>query len=474
MVDAVKDNPLGVEKINVLIRRFAIPSIIAMVVGACYNIVDQLFIGNMVGELGNAATNVVFPMTNLCLAVGLMLGTGGAAAFNLTLGSGDKEKAPYYLGNAVTMLLISGVVFALIAKIFLYPILNLFGAPTEVVPYAADYLSITAIGFPFFIFSAGAGHLIRADGRPNVIMMTNIIGAVINIGLDSWFVIGLKWGMSGAAWATIIGQFVAALIQFWFLLHPKTLKMSLKHYVPKLRYFGRDAKLGIASCVNQLALMVVQIFLNNAYNYYGALSIYGSATPIAVAGILMKVASIYMGVIIGISQGNQPILSFNYGAKNFRRVKEAYYRCCVICFCISIFVFAIFQIFPDTILGFFGSGSPEYFEFGRKFFRIYMLFIWLFFIQILTSTMFNAIGKPWKGMFLSLTRQVIFFLPLLFLFSYLWGIEGIIYVMPVADVLSITLSLIMLKIEFNRPGFREEKGVLKEIITRKPAEGTAS
>ena len=464
MRDAVKDNPLGNERINILIRKFAVPSIIAMVVGACYNIVDQLFIGNMVGELGNAATNIVFPLTNLCLAVGLMLGTGGAAAFNLTLGSGDKEKAPYYLGNAVTVLLLSGVVFALIAEVCMYPILSLFGAPDSVVPYAASSLRITAIGFPFFIFSAGAGHLIRADGRPNVIMMTNIVGAVINIGLDAWFVVALKWGMSGAAWATIIGQFVAALIQFWYLMHPKTLKMSAKHYLPRLRYFGRDAKLGMAACVNQVAIMVVQIFLNNAFKYYGALSIYGEATPIAVAGIIMKVASIYMGVIIGLSQGNQPIISFNYGAKNFRRVKETYFRTSIISFCISIVAFAIFQLFPDTILGFFGSGSETYFAFGRQFFRIYMLFIGLFFIQILTSTMFNAIGKPWKGMFLSLTRQVIFFLPLLFLFSRLWGIEGIMYVMPTADVLSIALSAIMAAVEFRKPGFREEKGVLKEIL----------
>lgn len=465
MIDAVKDNPLGVEKVSTLIRKFAVPSIIAMVVGACYNIVDQLFIGNMVGELGNAATNVVYPLTNLCLAAGLMFGHGGSAAFNLTLGAGNKKEAPYFMGNAVSLLFIIGIIFAVIAEVCLYPILSLFGAPSDVVPYAADYLSITAIGFPFFIFSAGAGHLIRADGRPNVIMMTNIIGAVINIGLDAWFVIGLKWGMSGAAWATIIGQFAAAVIQFWYLMHPKTLKLLPTHFIPKLRYFGRDAKLGIATCSNQLALMVVQIFLNNAFKYYGAMSIYGSATPIAVAGIVMKVASIYMGVIIGISQGNQPIISFNYGAGKFRRVKEAYFRACVISFCISIVAFAIFQIFPDTILGFFGSGSEVYFEFGRKFFRIYILFIWLFFIQILSSTMFNAIGKPWKGMFLSLTRQVIFFLPLLFLFSSLWGIEGIIYVMPVADVLSIIISIIMVVVEFKKPGFREEKGVLKEILS---------
>ena len=245
--------------------------------------------------------------------------------------------------------------------------------------------------------------------------------------------------------------------------------MGPVHYLPKLRYFGKDAKLGIASCVNQIAIMVVQICLNNAFKYYGAMSVYGSSTPIAVAGIIMKVASIYMGVIIGLSQGNQPIISFNYGAKNYRRVKEAYYRTAVISFCISIVAFAIFQLFPDVILRFFGEGSEAYFAFGRMFFRRYMLFIWLFFIQILTSTMFNALGKPWKGMFLSLTRQFIFFLPLLYLFSSLWGIEGIFYVMPSADLLSIALSVVMLVVEFRNPGFREEKGVLKEILTRRTA-----
>lgn len=467
MKDVVRDNPLGNVNVSGLIIKYAIPSIVAMLVVSMYNIVDQLFIGNVIGELGNAATNIAFPLTNVCIALGLMFGIGGAAAFNLKLGAGEKEEAPYYLGNAVSMLLISGILLLIIVEVFLEPLMRLFGSPESVLPYAMEYTRILALGFPFTIFGSGAGHLLRADGRPNIAMLCNIIGGVVNIGLDAWFIVGLKWGMAGAARATVIGQVIAGLIALYFVLHGKTFKLQLKHYIPKPKYFGRAASLGIAPMVNQLSMMVVQILLNNSLRYYGGQSIYGEAIPIACAGIVSKVGSIFASIVIGLSQGNQPIVSFNYGAKNYARVKEAYYRTMLIAFVASMIGFVIFQTIPDKILLLFGKGSDLYIEFGSMFFRRFYMMICLFFIQMSSSNFFTAIGKPWKGVFLSLTRQVIYLIPLMLIFPRFWGIQGIIYAQPAADILAIGTAVIMMIIEFRRPEFREAKGVFRSIFTRK-------
>ena len=465
--DAVKDNPLGQSKISSLIIKFAIPSIVAMLVVAMYNIVDQLFIGNVIGELGNAATNICFPLTNLCIALGLLFGIGGAAAFNLKLGAGEKEEAPFYLGNAVSMLLISGFILLIIVEIFLAPLMRLFGSPESVLPYAMDYARVVAIGFPFTIFSSGGAHLLRADGRPNIAMVCNIIGGVINIGLDALFILVLGWGMSGAAWATVIGQIIAGLLALWFIMHGKTFHLKLKHYLPKPRYFGKDASLGIAPMVNQISMMFVQILLNNSLRIYGGMSIYGEEIPIACAGIVSKVGSIFASIVIGLSQGNQPIVSFNYGAKNYARVKEAYYRTMIIAFIASMIGFIVFQSIPDKILLLFGQGSDLYIQFGTLFFRRFYFFMCIFFIQMISSNFFTAIGKPWKGVFLSLTRQVIYLIPLMLLFPRFWGIDGILFAQPAADSLAILTAIIMIVIEFRKPEFREAKGVFKSIFVRK-------
>lgn len=466
MKDVVKDNPLGNAPVNRLIMKYAIPSIIAMLIVSFYNIVDQLFIGNVIGELGNAATNIAFPLTNVCVALGLMFGIGGAASFNLKLGAGEKEEAPYYLGNAVSMLIISGILLFLIVEIFLEPILRLFGSPETVLPYAMDYSRIIAIGFPFAIFSAGASHLLRADGRPNIAMVCNIIGGIINVGLDAWFVVGLRWGMAGAAWATIIGQIIAGLLALWFIIHGKTFHLKLRHYLPKPKYVGKAASLGIAPMVNQISMMIVQVLLNNSLKHYGGQSIYGEEIPIACAGIISKVGGIFASIVIGLSQGNQPIISFNYGAKNYARVKEAYFRTLIIAFIASIIGFIIFQTIPDKILLLFGNGSDLYIEFGSMFFRRFYFFMCLFFIQMISSNFFTAIGKAWKGVFLSLTRQVIYLIPLMLTLPLIWGLDGILIAQPTADALAITTAIIMIIIEFHRPEFRSATGVLKSIFVK--------
>ncbi len=461
------NNPLGTASVNSLIAKFAIPSIVAMLVMACYNLVDQIFIGNVIGELGNAATNIAYPLTNACVAIGLMFGIGGASAFNLKMGAGEKDKAPYFFGNAVTMLIICGLALLVITEVLLKPIMILFGSPMSVLPYAMDYTKVVALGFPFYAFSCGASHLLRADGRPNVPMYCNILGAVLNIGLDAWFIIGLGWGMKGAAWATIIGQIIASLLCAWFMLHTKTFKLELKHLVPKGKYAGKDATLGLAPCLNQMAMMIVTIVLNNQLKLYGGQSIYGEEIPIACSGIVNKVGSIFMGMVIGLSQGTQPIWSFNYGAKNFRRVKEAYYRSGIYAFIVSAVAFTLFQTIPDKILACFGKGSDLYFEFGSHYFRIYMLLVIVFFIQLLSANFFTSIGKPGKGVFLSLTRQVIYLIPLYLIFPIFWGVEGILYAQPCADVIAITTAIIMVAAEFNRPEFKNEKNVFISIFKKK-------
>lgn len=442
------NNPLATEPVGSLMAKFAIPSIVGMLVSALYNIVDQLFIGQAVGTLGNAATNIAFPFTTACIAVALLLGIGGASCFNLTLGMGNKEKAGYFAGNALTMLVVSGIVIAAVTLGFLTPLLRLFGADDDIMPYAVDYVRVTAVGFPFLILTTGGGHLIRADGSPHITMICNVVGAVINTALDALFVFGFHWGMKGAAAATVIGQVISALIVIWYARAFHTVKLEAKHFRPSFKITRRIASIGMASCFNQLAIAIVQIVLNNSLRHYGANSVYGASEPIACSGIVMKVNMIIFSIVIGLAQGTQPIESYNYGAKNYKRVKEAYWLAIKIGAAISIAAFIAFQLFPRQILSAFGNGSENYFEFGVKFFRIFLFFTWLNCMQPITSTFFTSIGKPIKGVFLSLTRQILFFLPLLLVLPIFFGIDGIVYTGPVADVLSGVVAIFMAVFEF--------------------------
>ena len=448
----VKTNPLGSAPIGKLMVKFAVPSIVAMLVGALYNIVDQLFIGHAVGTLGNAATNIAFPFTTSCLALALLFGIGGASCFNLNLGKGNKEDAPYFVGNAVTMLILWGTILLVISQLFLKPLLVLFGSPADVLPYAIPYVRITSIGFPFLLLGTGGGHLMRADGSPKMTMISNITGAVINVVLDALFVLVFRWGMEGAALATIVGQAASAFIVLNYMRNFKTVELLKKHFIPHFRYVKDIAAIGMASFFNQLAMMLVQIVLNNSLKHYGALSVYGESIPIACAGIVMKVNQIFFSVIIGIAQGSQPVESFNYGAGNFKRVRDAYKLASIAGGLISLFSFVIFQTMPRQLLAMFGEGSVEYFEFGVKTFRVMLLFTWLNFMQPITSTFFTSIGKSIKGVFLSMTRQILFLLPLILFLPTIWGIDGILFAGPVADVLSGICAVLMAWAEFKKMG----------------------
>ena len=437
------NNPLGVQQVNRLLSQFAIPSIISMLVGSLYNIVDQFFIGQRVGELGNAATNIAFPLSTSCLALALLIGIGGSSAFNLAMGSGHEKRAVNIMGNAVVLLAGSGLVLSIITLLFLKPLLLFFGSPKAVLPYAMEYTKITAFGFPFLLLSTGGGHLIRADGRPRITMLCNLVGAVLNTILDALFVFGLNLGMSGAALATIIGQIVSGALAIGYLMHGKTVTIRRENLRIKWENVTRIASLGMAPCSNQVAMMVVQIIMNQSLKHYGSHSIYGENIPIACAGIITKVNMIFMAFVIGLSQGLQPIASFNYGAGKKGRVKEAYIKAISIGAVLAVIAFLMFQFFPRQIISIFGDGSELYYQFAIRYFHVFLFFTFVNFMQPITSNFFTAIGKPKVGSFLALTRQILFLLPLILLFPLFLGIDGIMYAGPVADCLAAVVCFIM-------------------------------
>lgn len=443
---------LGVEPVGQLLCKFAIPSIVAMLVGALYNMVDQIFIGHGIGELGNAATNIAFPLTTSCTAIALLFGIGAASAFNLCMGRGEKEKALYYIGNAAILMFGSGVLLSLITELFLDPMLIFFGSPDNVFGLAEEYVRITAIGFPFLILTSGGAHLIRADGSPRYSMFCNLTGAVINTILDPLFIFGFNMGMSGAALATIIGQIVSAAMVFCYLCRYRAGRLTKEHLCPRLTYAGYAMSLGMAQCFNQLAMMVVQIVMNNSLKHYGAMSVYGESIPLACAGIINKVSFIFFAFCIGIAQGMQPISSFNYGAKQYDRVKKVIRLSMTAGMIICIIAFSMFQLFPRQIISLFGNGSELYFAFAERYFHIYLFFTFINNIQPMSSTFFSAIGKPKKGTFLALTRQIIFLLPLLVLLPLFMGIDGIMYAGPCADLLAALISAIFLMSELKKMG----------------------
>ncbi|MFR7662144.1 MAG: MATE family efflux transporter [Coprococcus sp.] len=417
-------HPMADKPVGQLLRQFAVPSIIAMLVSSLYNIIDQLFIGQSIGLLGNAATNIAFPLTPTCVAFSLMFGIGGAARFNLAMGAGRKKEAAAYMGNALQMLVSCGIVLCIIVRLFLTPMLLLFGATDQVLDYARTYTGITSLGFPFLILATGGGHLIRADGSPQFSMICNLVGAIVNTVLDALFIFGFHMG-AGAAYATIIGQIISALLVIRYMCHFKTVPLHLSELKPKADYIMHIVLLGTSPFINQIAMMIVQVVMNNSLSYYGALSSYGSEIPLACSGIIAKVNMVLFSMIIGISQGMQPIASYNYGAGNYGRVRKVLNLALKAGFVISIISFLLFQFLPRQIISLFGSGSEDYFTFAEEYFRIYLFFTFVNCLQPIASNFFTAVGKAQKGIILSLTRQILFLLPLIILLPHLMGIDGI-------------------------------------------------
>ena len=319
-------------------------------------------------------------------------------------------------------------------------------------PYAQEYTRITAIGFPFLIANTGMSKLILADGSPRYSMTSMLVGAIVNTILDPIFIFGLHMGMRGAALATIIGQIVSFCISLRYMFHFKTIRLTKESFHMTGKHIENIFKFGASACFNQIAMTIVQIVLNNTLSHYGAQSVYGGDIPLACAGIITKVNMIFMSFVIGISQGIQPIISYNYGAGNYERVKQTYKKAVTAALGISMVAFLLFQLAPRQIIGIFGSGSEEYFLFAEKFFRIYMFFTFINGIHPITANTFTSIGKAGKGVFLSLTRQIIFLLPLLIILPVFVGIEGVMFSAPVADGIAALLCIFFITKEFKHMG----------------------
>ena len=442
-----EQNPLGAAPVGGLILKFAIPAIISMLVSAMYNIVDQIFIGQGVGMLGNAATNVAFPVTTIATALALLLGIGGASNDNLEMGAGREQRASSIAGTALSTLVITGAVLALVVLLFLRPLLGLFGATTDVMPYAVDYLGITAVGLPFYVLSIGGNHIVRADRSPTYSMTCVLTGAVINTILDPLFIFGFGWGIKGAAWATVIGQVVSGILVIIYFGKFRKMYLETGMLKPSAECLKAIVSLGMASCINQIAMAIVQIVMNNILRYYGGLSVYGSDIPIACVGVISKVNQVFMAICIGISQGCQPIWGFNYGAKKYDRVRLAYRYSVIACTAIATVFFLCFQLFPHQIVSIFGTGSDLYFQFAERYLKIFMFMTFANGIQPMSSGFFTSIGKAKLGIVMSLTRQVLFLMPLIVVFSLIMGIDGVMYAGPIADAAAFVLAILFARRE---------------------------
>ncbi|MFP3090315.1 MATE family efflux transporter [Treponema sp. TIM-1] len=443
-----KQNPLGVDSIPPLIAKYAVPSIISMLVAAAYNITDQIFIGNVIGMLGNAATNVEFPVVTFCSALAHLIGVGTATNFNIKIGEKKNDEAVRFAGTGITVAVIVGIL--LFCGIFLFktPVLLFCGATETVFPLAYSYLGITVFGLPFLLFSSTSSYLIRSDGSPTYSMLATTAGALLNVFLDWLFMFIFGWGIQGAAAATVTSQIVSCIICVLYLPRFKTVTIKREMLHIKWVYFKNILRLGVANFINHIIMTTVNIVMNNTLKHYGALSVFGSDIPLAVAGVVAKLNTILSSFAVGLAQGCQPIFGFNIGAKNYGRVKETYKKAFVFTLTGSFVFFAAFQLFPRQIVSIFGGGNESYFTFAVRYMRIFMMMVCVYGIQPLSVNYFTATGKAKQGIVLSVSRQGAFLLPLLIIVPMIFGIEGVLYAGPIADALACTLSLLMVSLSF--------------------------
>lgn len=445
-----EENILGTEKIGKLIRKFSIPCIISLLVNSLYNMVDQIFIGWGVGYLGNGATNVVFPITMIALAIALMLGDGSSAYLSLKLGEKKKEEAKKGVGNGITLSVVASIVICAITLIFLPQLLNTFGCTDALRDYATKYGRIIAIGLPFMIIGSTLNSIIRADGSPKYAMVSMVSGAVLNIILDPIFIFVLDMGVEGAAIATILSQFITFVLNVLYIRKFKSIDLSKEMFKPKFSIARKVTVLGISSFITQMSFVFVVAVENNLLGKYGAQSKFGPEIPITVVGIVMKISQILNSIIIGITAGTQPIFGYNYGARKFDRVKEALKIVLKTSVIISTIAFILFQTIPDKLITIFGSGDKLYMEFACLTFRTYLMLCICNGIQIPTGIFFQAIGKSVKSAILSLSRQVAFLIPAMIVLSDMFGIMGILYAGPVADGFAFMLAVTLLVLQIRK------------------------
>lgn len=443
-------NILGTEKIGTLLAKFALPGIASLVINALYNIVDQIFIGRGVGYLGNAATNVVFPLTTFAMAFALMIGDGSASFMSLMLGKKENEKAARGTTAGLIFTVVAGIAIAALYMIFLEPLCRVFGATDSSIEYAMDYGRIIVAGIPFCAVCAGYASIIRADGSPLYNMVGLLTGCFLNLVGDPVFIFVLGMGVKGAAWATIIGQIANALINFAYIARMKSVRLEKKYVASSYKNLGAIFKLGLSSFISQMVLVVIMAVQNNYLRSAGAASVYGPDIPLAALGVTMKVFNILIVIIIGLASGAQPIWGYNYGAKQYGRVKEAFRIVLGITIAVMCVALVLFQTFPMTIVSIFGADDEIYNQFAVKTLRIFLMLIPFAGFQLAVGIFFQAVGKPVQASMISLSKQIVFQVPATIILANLMGVEGILWSGPVSDVLAFALTLVLLFASWNK------------------------
>ena len=439
-------NPLGEEKISKLLYRFSMPAIVGMMINALYNVVDRIYIGNSpdLGTNGIAGITIGFPIMIICLAIGVLFGVGGATNFSINLGKKKYEEAENFLGNTFSMLILAGVLFMILVQINLKNILLFFGASETILPYAMEYMKIIIFGAPFQIVSIGMNHFIRADGNPKLAMYTMFLGAGTNIVLDPIFIFVFKMGMSGAAWATIISQFFSFIwVTSYFIGKQSRNKLKIKYMKLKYIIISGIVMLGLPGFLLQLASSLLNATLNKN------LFIYGGDIAVSGMGVINSIQTLLIMPIIGLNQGVQPIISFNYGAQKIDRVKEAIKLAIKTATIIVTIGFIITRFFPVQLISLFNRDS-DLIRFGRSSIFAWFLAFPLIGFQIIGANFFQAIGKPKSAMFLTLTRQLILLMPAIIIFPKFFGVDGILYAAPFADILSFLLTAIFFYINIKK------------------------
>lgn len=456
------DNPMGYEPVGKLLKKFAVPSVIAMLVNSIYNIVDQIFIGQGVGYLGNAATTVALPITTIALAVAMLIGAGGNAFAAIKLGEQKKDVAERTLGTVFFTMIIIGILMAVFGLIFLVPMLNLFGATENNLQYAIDYASIILIGIPFVLCGVGGSNFARTDGSPKIAMVSMVVGAVMNTILDPIFIFVFHWGVKGAAVATIMGQIATAIIIMRYFVKSGNMRFKKEYLRFDFPLLKASIALGVSSCITQVSSVFLQIVLNNSLVKYGNMTDVGGDIALSAMGIVMKVSMILIAINIGIGTGAQPILGYNKGAGNYSRIQKTYILAAVVSTIVSVAGWVACVAFPQYIIAIFGNENAQFTSFAVMCLRIYMFGIFTSGFQMVTTSYFQATGQALKASVLSMLRQLIVLIPLILVLPLFMGLNGIIYSGPIADFVSAAIILVFAVIEIKKLNIKvaEEKGSL--------------
>ena len=443
---------LGTERVSKLMRQYAIPCIISLLMGALYNIVDQIFIANAsyLGSYGNAANTVVFPLTVVALAIAVMVGDGCCAFVSMALGRNEVDKARRSVGNAVVLSVTSSLVLTAVYLIFANTIIAMFGGTVneETFHHSQEYFFYITLGIPFYMFGQAMNPIIRADGNPKFAMISTLAGAVINIILDPIFIFIFQWGMMGAAVATVIGQVATAALAVWYLLNMKIIKPASGDYAPRRSICGRMLTLGITSFLSQISLVAA---MNNMLRKYGALdAVFGQAQyaqiPMAVVGIVMKFFQIVISIVVGMAEGCIPIVGYNMGAEKKLRVRELFTKLLVAEALVGAVALVLAECFPRQLIAIFGAAneSSYYTDFAIKAFRTYLCMMILACVNKACFIFLQAVGKALSSTLLSMFREVVFGVGFALLLPVFFDLDGVLYSMPVSDILTFIISAIII------------------------------